>query len=159
MPSVAFSYRYAQCRCADCRYPQCRGVILTPPAFSRIGEILKVNFNWLRRWMVGLMTAQTIISIEIWSRDPQIIKFWNENLNHRCLQILQKSIDIERKTRLLKVCNVPATSATFLAFFLFFLLWPLTVLMRQTRQAVCDINQSIFIRCLCSSLTLNPPLI
>jgi hypothetical protein len=31
---------------------------------------------------------------------------------------------------------VPATSATFLAIFLFFLLWPLTVLMRQTRQAV-----------------------
>jgi hypothetical protein len=32
-----------------------------------------------------------------------------------------KIIDIERKNRLLKVCYVPATSATFLAFFSFFL--------------------------------------
>ncbi len=31
------------------------------------------------------------------------------------------SIDIERKNRLLKVCYVPTTSATFLAFFSFFL--------------------------------------
>jgi hypothetical protein len=30
-------------------------------------------------------------------------------------------IDIRRKNRLLKVCYVPATSATFLAFFSFFL--------------------------------------
>ncbi len=29
-----------------------------------------------------------------------------------------------------------------------FLLWPLTVIMRQTRQAVQVINQSIFFRCL-----------
>ncbi len=32
-----------------------------------------------------------------------------------------ESIDTERKNRLLKVCYVPATSATFLAFFSFFL--------------------------------------
>jgi hypothetical protein len=54
-------------------------------------------------------------------------------------------IDMGRKNRLLKVCYVPATSTTFLAFFRFFLLWSLTVLMRQTRQAVCAINQSIFL--------------
>jgi hypothetical protein len=47
-------------------------------------------------------------------------------------------IDIERKNRLLKVFYVPTTSATFLAFFLSFLLWPLTVLMKQTRQVVCN---------------------
>jgi hypothetical protein len=40
-------------------------------------------------------------------------------------------IDIERKNRLLKVCYVPAASASFLAFFLFFLLWPLTALMKK----------------------------
>jgi hypothetical protein len=57
-------------------------------------------------------------------------------------------IDIERKNRLLKVCYVPTTTATFLAFFLFFLLWPLTELMKQTRQAVRVLKQSILLRCL-----------
>ncbi len=58
------------------------------------------------------------------------------------------SIDIERKNRLLEVCYVPATSATFLAFFSFFLLWPLTVLMKQTRQAVHAVKRFILLRCL-----------
>jgi hypothetical protein len=46
---------------------------------------------------------------------------------------------------------VPATSAFHyrLHFFLF-LLQPFTVLMKQTRQAVCAIKQSIFLRRLCS---------
>jgi len=35
-------------------------------------------------------------------------------------ETLPKIIDTERKNRLLKVCQVPATSATFLAFFSFF---------------------------------------
>jgi len=44
---------------------------------------------------------------------------------------------------------VPATSATFLAFILFFLLWPLTVQMKQTRQVVHAVKQSIILlRCL-----------
>jgi hypothetical protein len=34
--------------------------------------------------------------------------------------IIGWGIDIKRKYRLLKVCNVPTTSATFLAFFLLF---------------------------------------
>jgi hypothetical protein len=50
---------------------------------------------------------------------------------------------------------VPATSATFLAFFLFFLLWLLTVLMKQTRQAVCAIKQSILLRCLWCSVSVS----
>jgi hypothetical protein len=58
-------------------------------------------------------------------------------------------IDFKRKYRLLKVYYVPATRSKFLAYFLSFLLWPLTLLMRQTKQAVCTINQSIFLRCLC----------
>ncbi len=61
-----------------------------------------------------------------------------------------RSIDIERKNRLLKVWYVPTTSTTFLAFFPFFLLWPLTVLMKQTRQVVCAVKQSIFLKCLWS---------
>ena len=59
-------------------------------------------------------------------------------------------IDIERhKNRLLKFCYVPATSAAhnWLLFFLF-LLRPFTVLMKQTRQVVCAVKQSIFLRCL-----------
>jgi hypothetical protein len=58
------------------------------------------------------------------------------------------TIDIKSKNRLLKVGCVPATSTTFLAFFSFFLMWPLTVLMKQTRQAVHAIKQSILLRCL-----------
>jgi hypothetical protein len=60
-------------------------------------------------------------------------------------------IDIETlQNRLLKVCYVPATSAclprvSFFFSFLFLLLWPLTVLTKQTRQAVCTIKQSIFV--------------
>jgi hypothetical protein len=55
------------------------------------------------------------------------------------LSISVISIDIERKNRLLRVCYVPTTSTTFLAPF-FFLLWPLTVIMKQTMQAVCTID-------------------
>ncbi len=56
-------------------------------------------------------------------------------------------IDIKSlQNRLLKVCYVPATSTGL--WRLLFLLWPLTVLMKQTRQAVCTIKQSILLRCL-----------
>ncbi len=59
------------------------------------------------------------------------------------------SIGIESlQNRLLNVCYVPATSAGLprVSFsFLFLLLRPLTVLMKQTRQAVCAIKQSIFL--------------
>jgi hypothetical protein len=55
------------------------------------------------------------------------------------------AIDIKRKNRLLKICYVPTTSITFLAFFL---VWPLTVLMKQTWQAVRAVKLSIILRCL-----------
>ncbi len=50
-----------------------------------------------------------------------------------------------------EVCQTPsATSSKAFAFsFSFFLLRPLTVLMKQTRQAVRTIRQSILLRCLC----------
>ncbi len=50
------------------------------------------------------------------------------------------------KNRLLKFCYVHATSAACnrLLFFLF-LLWLFTVLIKQTRQAVRAIKQSIFL--------------
>ncbi len=57
------------------------------------------------------------------------------------------TIDIESlQNRLLKVCNVPATRAGLLKASFF--QWPLTVLMNQTRQAVCAFKQSILLRCL-----------
>jgi hypothetical protein len=51
------------------------------------------------------------------------------------------------KNRLLKFCYVPATSAArnSLLFFLSYLLRLFTVLMKQTRQAVRAIKQSIFL--------------
>ncbi len=53
------------------------------------------------------------------------------------------------QNRLLKVCCVPATSASlprvsFFFSFLFLLQWPFTVLIKITRQAVCAIKQSIY---------------
>ncbi len=68
------------------------------------------------------------------------------NNHNQILLPLVVTTDIERKNRLLKVCYVPDTCA---ASSKAFLLQPLTVLMRQTRQAVRTINQSIFLRCLC----------
>jgi hypothetical protein len=58
-----------------------------------------------------------------------------------------KTIDIERKNRLLKVCYVPATSTTFLAFIL-------AVAINSTNEAnkagkeVHAVKQSILVRCL-----------
>jgi len=56
-------------------------------------------------------------------------------------------IDIKSlKNRLLKVCYVPTTNAGLPR--LLCLLWPLAVLMKQTRQAVHAVKQSILLRCL-----------
>ncbi len=55
---------------------------------------------------------------------------------------------LKEKNRLLRfICPVQVPH-----FQPFFLLWPLRVLMRQTRQAVRANNQSIFLRCLCLHL-------
>ncbi len=64
------------------------------------------------------------------------------------------TIDIESlPNRLLKVCNVPATSAHLpRLLFICFLLWPLTVLMKQTRQVVCA-EDHLHWRCLLSKLS------
>jgi hypothetical protein len=65
--------------------------------------------------------------------------------------IRQSCIVIESlQNRVLKVCYVPATSAglprvSFFFSFHFLLLQPLTVLMKQTRQAVRAVKQSIFL--------------
>jgi hypothetical protein len=62
-----------------------------------------------------------------------------------------EAIDIESlQNRLLKVCYVPATSAglprvSFFFSFLFLLLQHLTVLMKQSRQAVNAVKQSTFL--------------
>jgi hypothetical protein len=57
------------------------------------------------------------------------------------------TIDIKSlQNRLLKVCYVPATSASLSR--LLFLRWPFTVQMKQTRQAVPAFKQSILLRCL-----------
>ncbi len=47
--------------------------------------------------------------------------------------------------RLPKVCYVPATSAVLIAFFSSFLLRPLTVLIKQTRQLVHAVKQSMYL--------------
>ena len=60
-----------------------------------------------------------------------------EHISHRYLSL---------QNRLLKVCYVPATIASLNR--LLFLLRPLTVLMKQTRQAVHAVKQSILLRCL-----------
>ncbi len=65
------------------------------------------------------------------------------------------SIDIKSlQNRLLKVCYVPATSVCLPR--LLFLLWPLTVLMKQTSQAVHAVKQSILLRCLWLHHSMKP---
>ncbi len=54
-------------------------------------------------------------------------------------------IYLKSLNRLLKVCYVLATSAVLIAFFSSFLLQPLTVLMKQTRQLVRAVKQSIYL--------------
>ncbi len=49
----------------------------------------------------------------------------------------------------LKVCYVPATSTSLSRLLFLLLRWSLTVLMKQTRQAVCTFKQSILLKCLC----------
>jgi hypothetical protein len=68
-------------------------------------------------------------------------------------------IDIKSlQNRLLMVCYVmcPLLVPVFQCFFLFiFLLWSLTVQMKQTRQAVRAVKQSILLRCLCMPSSQN----
>jgi hypothetical protein len=47
---------------------------------------------------------------------------------------------------------VPATSAGLSRRLFLFLGWPLTVLMKKTRQAICTFKQSILLRCIWLSL-------
>ncbi len=76
-------------------------------------------------------------------------KCWNYFIIRVCI------IDIESlQNRLLKICYVPATSAHLPR--LLFLLQPLRVLMKQTRQVVLAIKQSILLRCLWSAFTNFP---
>ncbi len=67
------------------------------------------------------------------------------------------TIDIESlQNRLHKVCYVPVTSAGLNGLLFFsFLLRPLTVLMKQTRQVVGAVKQSILLRCQWAVHTLN----
>jgi hypothetical protein len=60
---------------------------------------------------------------------------------------LIRAIDLERqKNRLLKVCYVPTTSAGLpRLLFSFLFMQPLAVLIKQTRQAVRAIKQSIYL--------------
>jgi hypothetical protein len=73
---------------------------------------------------------------------------------YRCISIIMsvvRTIDIKSlQNRLLKFCYVPATSASLPR--LLFLLQPLTALMKQARQVVCAVKQTILLRCLWSEL-------
>ncbi len=70
-----------------------------------------------------------------------LLKIVNTDHYKTCIHRYRKS-----QNRLLKVCCVPATSAGLprISFFFFLLQWPLAVLIKQTRQAVCAVKQSIY---------------
>jgi hypothetical protein len=66
---------------------------------------------------------------------------------------IKLSIDLKDikslQNRFLKACYVPATSTRLpRLIFILFLLLPLSVLMKQTRQALCAVKQSILLICL-----------
>ncbi len=48
---------------------------------------------------------------------------------------------------------MPATSAGLSRLLFLFLLWPLRVLIEQTRQALCAFTQSILLRCIWQNQT------
>jgi hypothetical protein len=76
--------------------------------------------------------------------DKILLPFFESNVNNETgyETLFITTIDIESlQNRLLKVCYVPATSTSLKR--LLFLLWPLTVPMKQTRQVVRAIKQSI----------------
>jgi hypothetical protein len=79
-----------------------------------------------------LRCDQAIVRVKVETDEKENKKYFYFCPKHK----YQKS-----KNRLLKVCNVPATSAGLSR--LLFLQWPLTVLMKQTRQAVHAFTQSI----------------
>jgi heme/copper-type cytochrome/quinol oxidase subunit 3 len=56
----------------------------------------------------------------------------------------EQPIDIKRKNRLLMVCYVPATSATFLAFFSFFLAVAINST-NETNKAVGTCHSSVYL--------------
>ncbi len=60
--------------------------------------------------------------------------------------MLGPTIDIERcKNRLLKFFMCPLLAQLIIGLFFLFLLWPFTVLMKQTRQTVRAVKQSMFL--------------
>ncbi len=81
--------------------------------------------------------------------------------NEYCVLNIGHSVHIERvqtytakalhhryqktKNRFLKVCYVPASSTRPPGLLFSFFVWPLTLLMIQTRQVGCTIKQSIFL--------------
>ncbi len=87
-----------------------------------------------------------------WCKDIQQNDTKHNGSRHKkksfCFFMCHFAIDIESlRNWLLKVCYVTPTRAHLPR--LLFLLRPLTVLIKQTRQAVCTIKQSILLRCLC----------
>jgi hypothetical protein len=99
------------------------------------------------KFIKKLFTPATLLNGNISSIDVH-------GINHRqllCFKFWAWPIDIKSlQNRLLKDCHVPATSASlprvsFFFSFLFLLLRPLTVLMKQTRQAVHAVKQYIFL--------------
>ncbi len=84
--------------------------------------------------MDGWMDRQTGRQTDRWT-DRRTDRQTDRQTDHR----YRKS-----PNRLLKVYYVPATSAVLMGFF--FLLRPITVLMKQTRQALHAIKQSILLR-------------
>jgi hypothetical protein len=127
--------------------------------------ILMLCFSNMSLFLCREILIQTVVPIitinqnldDLWC---SIVKGNHSHHHHRHLCCpchkdfvvnLVNVIDIESlQNRLLKVCYVPATSAGLSRLLFIFLRWSLTVLMKQTRQAVCAFNRSILPRCLWS---------
>jgi hypothetical protein len=114
--------------------------------FINFSFVLKTYFQWkpvskllLQKFPeASLLNKRLTLSSSF--RCGQIYKYEIYDFGHTLLCYLSWIIDIESlQNRLLKVCYVPATSASLprVSFFfslLFLLLQPLTVLMKQTRH-------------------------
>ncbi len=111
--------------------------LIMPPRskFNKLREVLSCVFigevycNNAHNIGPSLLALATLGSVTLNRNDPICVHRYQNYLN-----------------RLLKVCYLSATSMVLTVFFSsFFLLWPLTVLMKQTRQPVHAMKQSIYL--------------
>ncbi len=107
-----------------------------------------------------LITAASASSGYLRTRSGNRISSCSTSKSSSLTRFFQKQGNPKKSPQISKVYKIDCLwfvmclllAPAFQGFFFFFLQWPLTVLMKQARQAVCAFKQSILLRCLWKSL-------